>query len=224
MARGGGWCNMSNAPFEYTEDGRLVINMDTTAADSDWLRAARLKRLAEGGDKDAARKLAEMEATEMVEIPDLSDAIGAMLAKAALGSGEKADHYDDWHDPRMSKEEWIAETSVVGQPQRRKYWYSVHSHRGPLAKDHLAGLPIGLLVLDENEVKTYYLPQFADEQRAIKNQIRNSRRPAAREIRYRFDDPDMYGDWFSLDKTEVDYESADSLGRHFLREFERFWD
>jgi len=44
------------------------------------------------------------------------------------------------------------------------------------------------------------------------------------EIRSRFDDPDMYGDWFSLDKTEVAYKSADSLGKHFLREFERFWD
>jgi len=213
---------MSNAPFEYTEDGRLVINMDTTAADSDWIRAARLKKLAEEGDKEAAKKLAEMEATEMVEIPDLSDAIDKMLAEAALEGSGNVDPYDDWHDHRLSKEEWIAETSAE-QSRPGKFWYSIHSYRGDLAKDHLAGIPIGLLVLDGNEVKTYYLPQFADIQRAIKSQIRTAGRPAAQEIRYRFDDPDMYGDWFSLDKTEVDYESADSLGRHFLREFERFW-
>jgi len=212
---------MSNAPFYYREDGTLVINMDTTLADSDWMRAARLKKLADAGDKKAAKELAEMEATEMVELPDLAAGLAEILA------GEKAsqvdDPYDDWHDPRMSKEEWIAETSAE-QQRPGKFWYSIHSYRGPLAKDHLAGIPIGLLVLDGDEVKTYYLPQFADIERAIKNQINSSGRTAAQEIRNRFDHPALYGDWFSLDKTEVDYESADSLGRHFLREFERFWD
>jgi len=212
---------MSNAPFYYREDGTLVINMDTTEADSDWIRASRLKKRADAGDKEAARELAEMEATEMVEIKGLGAGLAEILA--GVKAGQVVDPYDDWHDQRLSKEEWIAETSAE-QQRPGKFWYSIHSHRGELAGDHLAGLPVGLLVLDGDKVKTYYLPQFADIQKAIKNQIKSSGRTAAQEIRSRFDNPELYGDWFSLDKTEVDYESADSMGRHFLREFERFWD
>jgi hypothetical protein len=38
-------------PVEYAKDGTVTFNLYSNAADADWIRAARLKKRAEAGDK-----------------------------------------------------------------------------------------------------------------------------------------------------------------------------
>jgi len=46
--------------FEYDEDGTLILNPNADGANADWIRSARLKKLAESGDEEAARELKEL--------------------------------------------------------------------------------------------------------------------------------------------------------------------
>ncbi len=52
------------------EDGNIIERIPMTAADDDWIRAGRLRKKAEAGDKEAAKKLKEMENTQMMEVVD----------------------------------------------------------------------------------------------------------------------------------------------------------
>lgn len=52
------------------EDGNIIKRIPMTAADDDWIRAARLKKKADAGDKEAAKKQKEMENTQMMEVVD----------------------------------------------------------------------------------------------------------------------------------------------------------
>jgi hypothetical protein len=207
-----------DAPFYYNEDGRLVVNMDFTEADSDWLKAGRLKEKALAGDADAAKELARMERTKMEEMPDLTAALREIL-KGATASPELLPDDDEWFDPCMTKEEWEEKS----KKQDGHYWYSIHSYRGKEVLDHLNGVPIGLLVLDGDTIRTYYLKRFADNERAIVSQLGQSTLPAYLEIRRRFDNPDMYGDWFSLDRTDKKFDSAYEVGKYYLDMFREFW-
>lgn len=57
--------------FEVTDEhGKIIERIPMTAADADWIRAARLKRKADKGDKEAAEKLKEMESTQMFSVED----------------------------------------------------------------------------------------------------------------------------------------------------------
>ncbi|TVQ68350.1 MAG: hypothetical protein EA363_11425 [Balneolaceae bacterium] len=51
-------------------DGEKVFEVPLSAANDDWMRAGRLKRKADAGDKAAAAELKRMEETPMVEITD----------------------------------------------------------------------------------------------------------------------------------------------------------
>jgi len=212
---------MAEAPFYYDSEGRLVINMDFTEADSDWLKASRLREKALAGDKDAAKELARMESTRMEQMPDLSAVLHDFLTGETLEASKASESsYEwEWSDVRMTQKEWEEES----QRNDGHYWYSIHSYRGEEAGDHITGIPIGVLVLDGDTIKTYYLKRFSDNERAINAQLRQSPLPAYMEIRRRFDNPDMYGDWFSLDKTEKKFDSADAVGRYFLDMFREFW-
>lgn len=48
------------------EDGNIIKRIPMTVADDDWIRAGRLRKKAEAGDKKAAKKLAEMEKTQLM--------------------------------------------------------------------------------------------------------------------------------------------------------------
>ena len=50
------------------EDGNIIERIPMTAADDDWIRAGRLRKKAEAGDKEAAKKLKEMENTQMMVV------------------------------------------------------------------------------------------------------------------------------------------------------------
>ncbi|MBA2882213.1 hypothetical protein HNR65_002554 [Desulfosalsimonas propionicica] len=50
------------------ENGNLVINLASNAADDDWLRAARLARRAKAGDEEAAKELKFLRETPMVRL------------------------------------------------------------------------------------------------------------------------------------------------------------
>jgi len=50
------------------KNGTLVLNLASTAADDDWIRAARLARKAEEGDEEAAKELECLRETPMVII------------------------------------------------------------------------------------------------------------------------------------------------------------
>jgi hypothetical protein len=52
------------------KDGKIIERIPWTEADDDWIRAARLKKKADGGDKEAAEKLRQMENSQMMEIDD----------------------------------------------------------------------------------------------------------------------------------------------------------
>jgi len=212
---------MAEAPFYYDDEGRLVINMDFTEADSDWLKASRLKEKALAGDKEAAEELARMESTRMEQMPDLSVALHEILVGAVpeITKPSELPYEWEWTDIRMTRREWEEES----QRKDGHYWYSIHSYRGEEAGDYMAGIPIGILVLDGDTIRTYYLKRFSDNERAIKAQLKQSTLPAYMEIRKRFDNPDMYGDWFSLDKTEKRFDSADAVGQFYLDMFRRFW-
>ncbi len=49
----------------YDDNGNIIEEIPMTAANDDWIRARRLKIRAEAGDKEAAKKLREMENTQM---------------------------------------------------------------------------------------------------------------------------------------------------------------
>ena len=68
-------------PFFYKDDGTLVINMDSTELDADWLRAARLQEKADRGDVEAARELERMANTPMYEMTGLVDAFNELVEK-----------------------------------------------------------------------------------------------------------------------------------------------
>ncbi len=51
----------------HDKDGRIIEEFFMTAADDDWIRAARLHEKALKGDKKAAAELKRMENTDMVE-------------------------------------------------------------------------------------------------------------------------------------------------------------
>jgi len=55
-------------PIEYDENGELIINACCTAANADWIRAARLAKKADDGDKEAKKILEELHNTKMVRI------------------------------------------------------------------------------------------------------------------------------------------------------------
>ncbi len=55
------------------EDGNIIERIPYTAAADDWIRAGRLRKKAEAGDKEAAKKLKEMENTQMMEVVDDDD-------------------------------------------------------------------------------------------------------------------------------------------------------
>jgi len=50
--------------FERTKDGFLKLNMCSSEATDHWLRAARLQRLADAGNEEAAAELKRMEETK----------------------------------------------------------------------------------------------------------------------------------------------------------------
>ncbi len=52
------------------EDGNIIERIPYTAASDDWIRAGRLRKKAEAGDKEAAKKLKELENTQMMVIVD----------------------------------------------------------------------------------------------------------------------------------------------------------
>lgn len=61
------------------------FKIGTSAIQEDWMRAARLKKLADEGDKDAARELAELEKAEGSDLPveffeDVRKGIEAQIA------------------------------------------------------------------------------------------------------------------------------------------------
>jgi hypothetical protein len=51
-----------------TPEGRVIVDICGTADNADWIRAARLLRKAQAGDKEAAAQLEEMENTPMYEM------------------------------------------------------------------------------------------------------------------------------------------------------------
>ncbi len=48
-------------------DGRMVINVCCSAANDDWIRAARLKMAADNGDEAARKELERLQGTSMLE-------------------------------------------------------------------------------------------------------------------------------------------------------------
>lgn len=56
--------------IEYDEEGNKVYSANSNLMNENWIRAARLKRRADDGDEDAAKKLKEMENTDMVSFDD----------------------------------------------------------------------------------------------------------------------------------------------------------
>ena len=52
------------------EHGKIINRIPMTEADDDWIRAARLKRKAYKGDKEAAKKLRVMESNQMFSLED----------------------------------------------------------------------------------------------------------------------------------------------------------
>ncbi len=55
------------------EDGNIIERIPMTAINDDWIRARRLKIRAEAGDKEAAKKLKELENTHMMLMVDDDD-------------------------------------------------------------------------------------------------------------------------------------------------------
>ena len=52
------------------EDGNIIERIPWTEADDDWIRAARLAKKAQNGDKAAAEELRRMENSQMYEVED----------------------------------------------------------------------------------------------------------------------------------------------------------
>ena len=51
--------------ISYDDNGDLVLDFSADAANADWIRAGRLKKLADEGDEEAAQLLQELEDTPM---------------------------------------------------------------------------------------------------------------------------------------------------------------
>jgi hypothetical protein len=51
--------------FEYDGDGDRVYNLCSNAMDADWIRGARLQKLADAGDMDAKAKLEALESEDV---------------------------------------------------------------------------------------------------------------------------------------------------------------
>ena len=66
---------MKKKPVFYTlkDESGKEINIPITAANDDWLRAARLGRKAKEGDKEAEKELRKMENSQMMEFDDKRD-------------------------------------------------------------------------------------------------------------------------------------------------------
>lgn len=61
---------MKFRPIYFTlhdEKGKVIKRIPMTAADDDWIRAARLKKRADTGDQEAAEQLKQMEDSQMGE-------------------------------------------------------------------------------------------------------------------------------------------------------------
>ncbi len=52
------------------ENSNIIERIPYAAAADDWIRAGRLRKKAEAGDKEAAKKLKEMENTQMYYYDD----------------------------------------------------------------------------------------------------------------------------------------------------------
>ena len=52
------------------EDGNIIERIPWTEADDDWMRAGRLWKKAQNGDKEAAEELKRMESAQMYEVVD----------------------------------------------------------------------------------------------------------------------------------------------------------
>jgi hypothetical protein len=68
-------------PVEKDKDGNIVFNLDADEANADWIRAGRLLKKAQAGDKEAAAKLKKMEETPMrsYTFDELNEISGGML-------------------------------------------------------------------------------------------------------------------------------------------------
>ena len=55
-------------PIEFDKNGEPIFIPSCTAANDNWIRAARLKKKADAGDKAAKQKLKKMHNTKMVQI------------------------------------------------------------------------------------------------------------------------------------------------------------
>jgi hypothetical protein len=56
---------------KLTDEPAFTVRL--TEASDDWIRAARLQKLADAGDKEAAKELKRMEAETLVPVEDLQD-------------------------------------------------------------------------------------------------------------------------------------------------------
>lgn len=196
-------------PFYYDKDGVLNINMSATEADADWLLAARLAEKAEKGDVEAQRELERMMKAPMYEVEE-------------SGPLEES----DWDDPSMSEEQWARYIQEEREASgKRKFWFSAHSLRN---KETLEvspyGLPIGVWILDKQEVKAFYLQGFGDYERAAKEWIKESQLPASKQIRYNYERSSTYGDWWTLGQTPKEYSSAEAAAAAILKEMKNLWE
>lgn len=73
-------------------------------------------------------------------------------------------------------------------------------------------------------MNVYYLAQFKDHAVEAKKTISRMKIPAGKMIRYNFDEPSMYGDWYSLDLTEQEFDNAKQVGKHYLKLFHKSWE
>lgn len=195
-------------PFFYDEDGHLVINASSNEADDDWLRALRLQEKAAKGDKEAAKELAIMEATPMYSVP------------VEPGQVSNNDPLWDDVDPKWQEEM----KKEMEAPAKRRYWFSIHNLRNEdTLKRNFNGLPIGVWVLDKTRIDVFYVKGFEEEKRAARRQIDNSPLPASLMIRDHFDNPSMYGDWYSIGQTKKEFKTTKEAAEHYLGVFENSW-
>ena len=195
-------------PFFYDEDGHLVINVSSNEANDDWLRALRLQEKAAKGDKEAAKELAIMEATPMYSVP------------VEPGQDSSNDPLWDDVDPKWQEEM----KKEMDAPAERRYWFSIHNLRNEdTLKRNFNGLPIGVWVLDKTKIDVFYVKGFEEEKRAARRQLDNSPLPASLMIRDHFDNPSMYGDWYSIGQTKVKFKTTKEVAEHYLGVLESSW-
>ena len=68
-------------PVETDEDGNITFNLNSDAANDDWIRAGRLHEKAMAGDQEAAAELKKLEETPMVfyTFDELNEITGGLL-------------------------------------------------------------------------------------------------------------------------------------------------